>query len=146
MIECQLANNPDYDIPVNSRFVSLAVLLPVISMLVACDKPVEQTEAGKVTYTDDVASVLAKHCVECHVPGQMGAEESGLLMDSYASVMKGSRFGPVVNPGSAMTSSLYILMSGVDRLEVKMPHGRKTISSEEIETVRAWIDNGAVEN
>ena len=146
MIECHLANNPEYDIPVNSRFVSLAVLLPVISMLLACDKPVEQAETRKVTYTDDVAPVLAKHCVECHVPGQMGAEDSGLLMDSYASVMKGSRFGPVVNPGSAMTSSLYILMSGVDRLEVKMPHGRKTISSEEIETVRAWIDNGAVEN
>ena len=75
-----------------SRFLSLAVLLPVIALLAACDEPVEQPEVRKVTYTDDIAPILAKHCIECHVPGQMGAEESGLLMDSYESVLKGSRF------------------------------------------------------
>ena len=121
-------------------------MLPVIALLAACDEPVEQPEVRKVTYTDDVAPILARHCMECHVPGQMGAEESGLLMNSYEALLKGSRFGPVVNPGSAMTSSLYILMSGVDRLEVRMPHGRETIDAGDIETVRVWIDNGAIEN
>jgi mono/diheme cytochrome c family protein len=127
------------------RAMRLTVLLVIAAGLAACDK-VEQVQLQKVTYADDVGPIMQKHCVECHVAGQQGAEATGLLIDSYESIMKGTRFGPVIDPGSAVTSSLYILVSGKDKLTLTMPHGTDPLSAEEIETIRAWIENGAVEN
>lgn len=125
----------------------LVVFLVIAAGLTACDKNnAEQLHKQQVTYADDVAPILQKHCAECHVAGQQGARASGLSMDSYESLMKGTSFGPVINPGSAMASSLYILVSGKDKLTITMPHGEKPLSDEEIETIRVWIENGAVEN
>jgi len=131
--------------PMSIRAMPLAVLLLIAAGLAACDK-VEQLQFKKVTYADDVDPILQKHCAECHVAGQQGAVASGFLMDSYESIMKGTRFGPVIDPGSAMSSSLYILVSGKGKLTIDMPHGRDPLSAEEIETIRVWIENGAVEN
>ena len=127
------------------RAMHLAVLLVITAGLAACDK-VEPPQFQKVTYADDVNLIMQKHCAECHVPGRQGAEASGFLMDSYESVMKGTRFGPVIDPGSAISSSLYILVSGKGNLTIDMPHGKDPLSAEEIETIRVWIENGAVEN
>jgi hypothetical protein len=125
----------------------LAALLVIAAGLAACDKDnVEQPELPKVTYVNDVEPILQKHCSECHVAGQQGAEATGLVIDSYESVMQGTRFGPIIDPGSALTSSLYILISGKGKLTVSMPHGREPLGTEEIETIRVWIENGAVEN
>jgi mono/diheme cytochrome c family protein len=129
----------------NIRVMYLAAPLLISAGLFSCDKA-EQPQFQKVTYANDVEPIIQKHCAECHVTGQQGARESGLLMDSYESLMKGTPFGQVINPGSAMSSSLYILVSGKDRLTVTMPHGKKPLSDEEIETIRVWIENGAVEN
>jgi hypothetical protein len=129
------------------RTMHLAVLLVIAAGLAACDKDmVEQQQFQKVTYADDVDPIMQKHCAECHVAGQQGAEASGFLIDSYESVMKDTRFGPVINPGSAMTSSLYILVAGKGSLTITMPHGKDPLSAEEIEIIRVWIENGAVEN
>jgi mono/diheme cytochrome c family protein len=127
------------------RAIPLAVLLVIAAILAACDK-VEQIQFWKVSYADDVEPIMQKHCAVCHVAGQQGAEATGLLLDSYESVMKGSQYGPIIDPGSARTSSLYILISGEANLTVNMPHGKAPLSAEEIETIRAWIDDGAVEN
>jgi hypothetical protein len=125
----------------------LAVFLMVAAGLAACDKAeVGQAHFRKVTYTDDVAPILQKHCAECHLAGLQGAKATGFLVDSYASLMQESSFGPVIVPGSARTSSLYILVSGKDNLALTMPHGKAPMSDDEIETIRVWIDNGAVEN
>jgi mono/diheme cytochrome c family protein len=129
------------------RAILPAVLLAIAAGLAACDKDkTEQLQLQKVTYADDVDPILQKHCAECHVAGQQGAEASGLLMDSYESVMKGTRFGSVIKPGSANTSSLYILVAGKGNLTITMPHGKDPLSAEEIETIRVWIEDGAVEN
>jgi hypothetical protein len=129
----------------NIRAMHLAALLLITAGLSSCDKP-EQPQFQKVTYADDVEPILQKHCTECHVTGQQGARASGLVMDSYESLMRGTSIGQVINPGSAVSSSLYILISGKDKLTITMPHDRKPLSDEEIETIRVWIENGAVEN
>lgn len=126
-------------------YMPVSVLLLIAAGLMACEK-VEPPQIQKVTYADDVSPIMQKHCADCHVAGRQGAEASGLLLDSYESVMKGSRFGPVVDPGSPMTSSLYILITGKARLTITMPHGKGPLDAEEIETIRLWIVDGAVEN
>jgi hypothetical protein len=129
----------------NIRSMPFAVLLPIAACLAACDKA-EQPQLHKVTYADAVRPILQKHCLECHAAGKQGTRASGLLMDSYASLMKGTSFGPVINPGSPMASSLYILISGKDKLTITMPHSKEPLSEEDIKTIRVWIENGAVEN
>ncbi|MGB5474676.1 MAG: c-type cytochrome domain-containing protein [Gammaproteobacteria bacterium] len=139
----------------NIRAMPLAALLAIAASLAACDddkagqlqsQKAEPPQSRQVSYADDVAPILQKHCAECHVAGKPGAEATGLLLDSYASLMKDDRYGPVIHPGSARTSSLYILISSTDNLTISMPHGKAPLSAEEIETIRVWIDNGAVEN
>ena len=122
--------------------------LPVVSLLIifgiaACD-----TEAPfrKVTYVTDVEPIVQQHCLECHVAGKEGTEKSGYLMDSYEAVMKGTKFGPVIVPNSSESSSLYLLVAGKADPSIQMPHGKASLSDEQITTIRLWIDKGAVKD
>ena len=99
----------------------------------------------KVSYKEKIAPILETNCNQCHVPGQEGAEKSGFLMDSYDSVMKGTKFGPVVVPGSAESSSLYRLIAGKADPSIQMPHGKRPLTKDEIEAIKLWIDQGATE-
>lgn len=129
------------------RAVPLVALLASTALLAACERgDVEQPPHRNVSYAEDVAPILDKHCAECHLPGLEGAEKTGFTVDSYASLMQGSQYGPVIEPGNARTSSLYILITAGDHLTVSMPHGREPLSADDIETLRVWIDNGAVED
>lgn len=136
-------------------FLSSIACLGIVTLLAACDRPAgtqapaqEATAAPAaiVSYAEDVAPILQKHCAECHLPGLPGAEATGFLVDTYASLMDGSQYGPVIKPGQAETSSLYILLTADEHITVHMPHGREPLPAEEIETIRAWIDSGAPDN
>lgn len=101
-----------------------------------------EKQTGFIT---DVKPIMDKYCAECHSPGGQGALESGFIVDSYASVMQGTKYGPVVEPGSATSSSLYRLVAGLVDPSIQMPHGKQALTKEEIETIRLWIDQGAGE-
>jgi mono/diheme cytochrome c family protein len=130
----------------NTRIANLATLFLITASLAACENNTEQAQPGKITYADDVAHIIQEHCAECHSAGQPGAMATGFVTDSYQSIMNGTLSGAIVNPGSARTSSLYIMISGKENLAVAMPHGKEALETAEIETIRAWIDSGAVEN
>ena len=100
----------------------------------------------KPGYTADVRPILDKHCAECHLPDAQGAQASGFQIDSYASIMKGTKFGPVIVPGDADSSTLYILVAGKADPKINMPHGKEALSPAEIETIRLWIEQGALDN
>lgn len=126
--------------------MNIRTTLPLVALLIlvgiaACDK---EAPFRKVTYASDVAPIVQQHCLECHVAGQDGAEKSGYLMDSYEAVMKGTRFGPVIVPESSESSSLYLLVAGKADPSIQMPHGKASLSTEQITTIRLWIDKGAV--
>jgi hypothetical protein len=97
----------------------------------------------KTVFLTDVKPILDKHCVQCHAPGGEGAQKSGFLVDSYASVMQGTKYGPVVEPGSPESSTLYRLVSGKVDPSIQMPHGEQKLAPQEIETIRIWIEQGA---
>ena len=68
-------------------------------------------------------------------------------MSSYASVMQGTRNGPMVIAGDSLGSNLVVLMEGRADPSIKMPHGSATkVSAAEIETIKTWIDQGARNN
>ena len=104
-----------------------------------------QSGRAHLSYAKDVKPILDQYCGECHMPGGPGAEKSGFRVDTYRNVMKGTKFGPVVIPGSAESSSLYRLVAGKVDPSIRMPHGKDPLKPEEIETIRVWIEEGANE-
>ena len=129
----------------STRIAPLAILFFITASLTACEKA-EQAQLRKISFANDVDPIIQKHCAECHTAGQPGAMATGFVTDTYQSIMKGTLSGQIVNPGAARTSSLYILISGKDNLAVTMPHGKEPLETGEIETIRTWIDSGAMEN
>ena len=119
---------------------SLAIMI-ALPALVAC----EQAEVSG--FAANVKPVLDANCLECHRPGGAGFLASGLDMTSYESLMQGATSGPMVIPGDSMGSNLLVLMEGRADPSISMPHGsHKKVSQGEIEKIRLWIDQGALNN
>ncbi len=98
------------------------------------------------SFNRDVFPILQQHCVECHQQGGPGYQKSGLDMTSYEGIMKGTKFGAIVVPGSSFTSNLSVLIEGRARPEINMPHARKPLSRWQRLLIRRWIDRGAKDN
>lgn len=102
---------------------------------------------AEASYQADVAPILAKHCTSCHAPGQAGYVASGFDLEGYDSLMKGTRYGPVVLPGDPLTSVLVMLIEGRVDPSIKMPHGgQNPMTDDEIKTIRRWVEQGAKNN
>jgi hypothetical protein len=89
---------------------------------------------------------LEKNCLSCH---QQGAEEyaaSEFSVASYADTMKGTKFGPVIEPGSGFASTFMILIQHKADPAINMPRGGKSLSEKEIGLIKTWIDEGAQDN
>jgi hypothetical protein len=96
-----------------------------------------------LTYQTDIKPILEANCVSCHVPGEKGYEKSGLLLNSYEGLMKGTKFGAVVVPGSSVSSTMYRLVSGKADPTIHMPHGKSLLPKETVAMIGSWIDQGA---
>lgn len=99
---------------------------------------------NEVSFKNDVVPIIQIRCLECHNPGGEGTQVSGLDMSTYEGLMKGTKFGPIVTPGSAMTSNLNVLVEG--RAEIRMPHNRRPLSECEVKLFRDWVNQGARNN
>jgi uncharacterized membrane protein len=122
--------------------VCLSVAALSLALTAGCARKHEQ-----VSYQKDVAPVLAKNCASCHLPGQEGYVASGLDVSTYESLMKGTKFGPVVLPGDPLTSVLVMLIEGRADPSIKMPHGgAQPLTADEIKAIRRWVKQGAKNN
>ena len=104
------------------------------------------TGPDTVSFKSGVKPLIDKYCTECHLQGGAGAEASGFVTASYESIMKGTKFGPVVVAGDPLSSSLYRLVAGKVDPSIRMPHGKEALSQEEILKIEHWIEQGARDN
>jgi hypothetical protein len=108
-----------------------------------------------LSYSSDVQPIFEEHCIECHSRSGEGIAASGFSVQDYDSVMKGTDLGPVVVPGSAISSTLYLVVAQKTAPEIHMPphhseawaEGRGVpLSEDQVEIIQAWIDQGANNN
>ncbi len=118
-----------------------------------------------VSFKQEVHPVLQKYCVSCHAPGGEGYEKSGFSVQDYQAVLKGTKFGPVITPGSSISSTLVLLIEHKADPSINMPpvsqdtttplreHEKyikdwklQKLPPEDIKRIRAWIDQGAKDN
>ena len=118
-------------------------LIPAISTILLVGCGAEPTE---VSFKSEVKPLIDKYCTECHLPGGAGANASGFVTETYASIMKGTKFGPVVVEKDPLSSSLYRLVAGKVDPSIRMPHGKAPLSQEEILKFEHWIEQGARNN
>lgn len=98
------------------------------------------------SFKAQVFPIIREHCLECHRPGEIGYEVSGLDLRTYEGLMKGTRYGPIVVPGDAFTSNLNVLVEGRANPGIRMPyHGRKLSRWERV-LIRRWVNRGARNN
>jgi hypothetical protein len=98
-----------------------------------------------VSFKEDVFPILELRCLECHIPGGTGYEASGLDLRTYEGLMKGTKFGSVITPGSWIESSLIAVVDRRTDPEIWMPHNRKQMSKCEKLLLRFWVMQGAKE-
>lgn len=126
--------------------VSVALLTILVTTITAAQPPeVQSPEAqsigtGGPDFEKQVQPILAKHCLECH-----GHEtrEGGLRLTSRVDLLIRNDSGETaIREGHSVDSSLIqrITSSGDDR----MPPEGDRLPAEEVQTLRDWIDNGAV--
>ena len=126
--------------------VALTTSSPAYCQAAPKAAPKAQTSQSKQSFREDIVPIFKGRCESCHQPGAEGVQKSGLDLTSYAGVMKGTKFGPMVIPGDPESSNLMLLLDWRASAELRMPHGKKQLSSCDRNAIRAWIREGAKDN
>jgi hypothetical protein len=130
-----------------TRLRSILMISVIALFSVSCSKP--------VSFNKDIKPILVANCLVCHDGSGEGISTSGFSVQTYDSVMKGTKYGPVVVPGSSVSSTLYRVVAHKVDPKIQMPphhvealaKGRKdALTSIQIKYIEKWIDQGAKNN
>ena len=94
--------------------------------------------ASTPSFKDDVAPILEKNCLTCH---SSSVHKSGLILESYSSLMKGGRHGQPVLPHDAKGSLIVQMLEG--DIDPQMPANADPLPASDIDSIKAWINAGA---
>ena len=120
-----------------AKNTALAALMMLVMLGAACTR--------EISFKEDVKPILGV-CRSCHIPGGAGYKASGFSVETYESVMKGTKFGAMIEPGSSISSTLVILLEHKADPSINMPHGKRPLPKKEIKTIKTWINQGARNN
>jgi len=90
------------------------------------------------SFTADVAPILEKNCLACH---SSSVHKSGLILESYSSLMKGGKHGQPVLPHDAKGSLMVQMLEG--DVDPQMPANADPLPASDIDRIKAWINAGA---
>lgn len=108
------------------------------SNIVTAAQPSQTSVIENVSFQNDVQPILERRCAKCH-GGEFPSE--GLNMETYESLMSGSQNGVVVVAGDANNSLIIEMIENGE-----MPKRGQDLTTEQIELIRQWINEGALNN
>jgi len=121
----------------------------VIDQLVAEEAPLagigDIAALPSVSFAEDVMPIFERSCVKCH--GGLADDgtgvrlEEGLSLMSWETIMAGSTWGSVVEPGDPLASYMLELLVDGD-----MPDEGPPLLPGELRVIAAWIRDGAIKN
>lgn len=92
-------------------------------------------------FVASVQPILETSCQRCHNP-RRARRSGGLDQTTREAMLMGGNSGPGVVPGKP-DDSLIIMRVTSDDEDLHMPPGDKSLTAEQIEALRTWIENGA---
>lgn len=95
----------------------------------------------KITFDDHVKPLLNQRCASCH---NVSKKSGDLDVTNYTALMSGGGSGESIAAGDPAGSYLFQLVN--HDAEPAMPPDSPKIPDEEIGILRAWIEQGALEN
>eukprot|EP00913_Durusdinium_trenchii_P035239 g32969.t1 len=118
-------------------------------MLSVCTSAADKKAAGnkktaakeKITYDDHVQPIFRAKCFSCH---NTSKKSGGLDLTSYTALMQGGSSGDVIEAGAATDSYLFSLVT--HESQPYMPPKSDKLAKASLDTIRKWIDGGALEN
>jgi hypothetical protein len=117
------------------------VIFPGISAGALIGGGVVLTMFSGILFAGEVPKVLESRCLDCH-----GAEtqKSGLRLDSLLGALRGGGSGEkTIVPGKSAESYLISLVTSPDKAH-RMPPKGEPLTSEEVASIRNWIDQAAI--
>jgi hypothetical protein len=108
-----------------------------------------------ISFKQQVLPIFETACADCHSATGEGTVRSGLILDSYASLMQGTKHGPVIVAGSAASSTLFLAINHQLDSSIQMPPHHETslaagksvsLTDDQIEIIKEWIEQGAEDN
>ena len=131
------------------KVVSAMVLASFMAILAGCSdtgtgpEPVPPTPLppGQVSFSQNVLPIFrSAGCTGCH------GGNGGLIVGTVQQLLQGGIHGPAVVPGSADSSVIIQKLSPNPPFGERMPRGGPFLSNSTIAVIRAWIDQGALNN
>lgn len=96
--------------------------------------------AAPVDFAREVEPIFKSRCISCHGPQK---QRGGLRLDRKQDALRGGdNHSPAIKPGDAKNSSLLRMVNGLDA-NLKMPPQGEPLTTQQIATLRRWIEEGA---
>jgi hypothetical protein len=105
-----------------------------------------QLSARDIDFASDVLPVLEQRCFQCHAdPATRDgkAPKGGLRLDGAGWMLAGGSNGPAVVAGDADASPMVQFVSLASHDLDRMPPKGAMLSADQIQTLRAWVREGA---
>ena len=122
----------------------IASALTPLGMVQADDsKTADSKPAAKVSFFRDVRPVLQEQCQGCHQPAKRSGE---YVMTPFAALIKGGESNsPAIVAGKPADSNLLTQITP-DKGKAEMPKGKAPLAATQIELIRRWIAEGAIDD
>lgn len=129
-----------------SRMLNI-IIVAIPAFIIGC--------SNQVSFKDDVKPILTSKCLSCHDGTGEGSTKSGFNVQDYTTLMKGTKNGPVIVPGSSASSTLYRLIDHKADPKIQMPPHHDVALAEgkaeplkdaQISIIKQWIEQGAKNN
>jgi hypothetical protein len=106
----------------------------------------------EVSFKADIVPIFQERCMVCHAEGAPGCVASGFSLATYESLMRGTKFGPMVVAGQSTNSNLLVLVKHQADPSIAMPRSQTSgkpsewLLPEQIDLIEKWINQGAKNN
>ncbi|HEY2761262.1 MAG TPA: PSD1 and planctomycete cytochrome C domain-containing protein, partial [Pirellulales bacterium] len=121
---------------------SLALMVVSFAVCALAGAP-QIANANDIDFRRDVQPIFVQHCYVCHGPSK---SESGLRLDQRDRLFQGGDSGPAIVKGHSDQSRLIQYVTGKNDDKIVMPPPGKAppLSPQDIDLLKAWIDQGAL--
>jgi mono/diheme cytochrome c family protein len=113
-----------------------ALALPLVASLALFPSAAH----AAVDFAKDVGPILQSRCVECHGPDK---QKGKLRLDTREGLLKGGKDGEAVKAGAPADSEFYKRVILPKDNDDRMPPKGDSLTAPQIETLKAWITEGA---
>lgn len=112
------------------------------------DPPPEEEPNRPVSFSEDIQPIFSGNCTSsgCH---DANTQQSGVNLTSYDAALAstGNQYGEkVINPGNPDESPLVDKIEANPQFGSRMPENSSALSQANIDSIRAWIEDGAPNN